>query len=293
VAGLSSESKSQIKHERAINAKLRRALEDARMVIQQLKDVASKPMPTVDLSRVRAKLDGIVTEIEKAWTSAGQQRERELAAVKSKADRIVADIEKMLATVGTIGVSEVESPRVPSGARSPAPPRERPSSGKSIELADGGSLPSGEQKILMACAQYDEGCTREQLTVLTALKRSTRDTYIQRLRERGFVDSAGEMIIATTEGIAALGDSYEPLPTGDALREYWLGRLPEGERRILELLAEKFPEAVSRDEISEVTGFSRSTRDTYLQRMGSKRVVNAVGRGEVKASEQLFDLAMA
>jgi hypothetical protein len=36
----------------------------------------------------------------------------------------------------------------------------------------------------MAVAQYPEGVTREQLSVLTGYKRSSRDTYVQRLRER-------------------------------------------------------------------------------------------------------------
>jgi hypothetical protein len=75
---------------------------------------------------------------------------------------------------------------------------------------------------------------REQLTVVTGYKRSSRDAYVQRLRERGYVGHEGDRIVATRDGIVALGPDYEPLPTGTVLREHVLERLPEGERRILE-----------------------------------------------------------
>src|SRR5205807_8610327 len=92
----------------------------------------------------------------------------------------------------------------------------------------------GEKKVLAAVAQYPEGVTREQLTVLTGYRRSSRDTYLQRLRAAGWVH-IGARVFATPEGIAALGDDYTPLPSGLALQTYWLGRLPEGERKILEV----------------------------------------------------------
>lgn len=151
-----------------------------------------------------------------------------------------------------------------------------------------GELPKGERAILTAVAQYDGGVSRKQLTVLTGYKRSTRDAYIQRLAERGHVAVAGDQIAPTDEGLAALGPDFEPLPTGDALREFWMGRLPEGERKLLEALVEHYPKAVPRETVGEATGFKRSTRDAYLQRMQSKRVIVNVGRGEVKAADELF-----
>jgi len=150
-------------------------------------------------------------------------------------------------------------------------------------------LPKGEKACLVAIAQYQDGVRREQLTVLTGYKRSSRDAYLQRLRERGYVDPAGERIIATQAGIEALGNDYEPLPIGEALREHVIGRLPEGERKVLELLIARFPEAVDREEIDEATGYQRSSRDAYLQRLGARELVEQSGRGAVKASADLFD----
>lgn len=155
-------------------------------------------------------------------------------------------------------------------------------------LASGGPLPKGQAAILRAIAQHG-GCSREQLTVLTGYKRSSRDTYLQRLGEKGLTDNSGELIEATEQGIQALGPDFEPLPTGDALREHWMNKLPEGERKVLAVLIEAYPDEVSREHIDEATGYQRSSRDTYLQRLRARMLVKANGRGHVSASEILFD----
>ena len=151
-----------------------------------------------------------------------------------------------------------------------------------------GKLPIGEEKILSACIQFPVGVTRRQLTVLTTFKRSTRDAYVARLKEKGYIYTSGEDVIATEAGMTLLPDA-RPLPTGQALREYWSNVLPEGERKIFDLICESFPDPVSRDVISEATGFKRSTRDAYLSRMSAKILFSEAGRGMVRASEQLFE----
>lgn len=157
-----------------------------------------------------------------------------------------------------------------------------------LNVQDDGSLPKGERDVLIATAQHSDGATREQLTVLTGYKRSTRDTYLQRLRARGMVEQTGDMIAATEEGRAALGADFKPLPTGAALRAHWLRELPEGERKVLEVLIEAYPREVEREVVSETTGYKRSTRDTYLQRLTTRKLVDAVARGGVRASKVLF-----
>jgi len=141
--------------------------------------------------------------------------------------------------------------------------------------------------ILTAVAQHRDGVTREQLTVLTGYKRSTRDTYLQRLRASGFVEEYGSMVHATEAGVRELGADFQPLPTGEKLRLYWLSKLPEGERKILDVVCCNYPKAISRDLISERTGFKRSTRDTYIQRLGARKLVHTT-RGDVTASKELF-----
>ena len=135
----------------------------------------------------------------------------------------------------------------------------------------------GEKILLVAISQYPDGAERDQLTVLTGYKRSTRDKYIQRLSEKQFVSAAGGKVFASDAGIEALGSDYEPLPQGDELQAYWLQRLPEGERKCLEVLLSRYPEAVPREDLEEPTGYQRSTRDKYLQRLASRLAGRAGG----------------
>lgn len=164
----------------------------------------------------------------------------------------------------------------------------RPPVGRVVLDDDCRSVGKGERLILIAIAQHPDGVTREQLTVLTGYKRSTRDAYIQRLRAYGCVDQQGESLIVTDAGATALGSDYEPLPTGAALRDYWLQRLPEGERKCFEVVVHHFPSPVTREEIGTVTEYKRSTRDAYLQRLLSRKLIESGGRGDVRASAGLF-----
>jgi hypothetical protein len=187
--------------------------------------------------------------------------------------------------------TSVPRPPAPKHYASPQPtpaPARPPSAARPATGDAGGDLPRGERLVLTAIAQYSDGADREQLSVLTGYKRSSRDTYLQRLRERGLIDVAGDRVRATESGVAALGDGFDPLPTGAELQAYWMMRLPEGERRVLEVAIAAFPEAVDRGAIGASTGYKRSSRDTYLQRLRSRRLIEIVGRAQVRASETLF-----
>lgn len=176
------------------------------------------------------------------------------------------------------------------GMRSPKD-HSRAAAAPAVKAGAAGSstdLPKGEAATLAALIQYPAGLRREQLTVLTGYKRSSRDAHIQRLRERGYCDTSGERVTATDEGVAAMPNA-EPLPTGEALQEFWLARLPEGERKILQVLLEAGGRAVDRNLLDARTGYKRSSRDAYLQRLSAKELVTEPQRGSVAAAAQLFE----
>ncbi len=64
--------------------------------------------------------------------------------------------------------------------------------------------------------------------------------------------------------------------------------LPAGEKKTLAYLLERHPEAVTREELTEQTGYQRSSRDAYLYRLHNRQLVVFEGRGLVKASDKLF-----
>lgn len=147
--------------------------------------------------------------------------------------------------------------------------------GTDSEATDGSDLPRGERAILTAVAQNPGGATRDQVSALTGYKRQTRDEYISRLSRKGLVRAEhGAPVVATEEGLSALGPSFQPLPTGAALIEYWRSRLPSGERAILDVLVKAWPGGVTRDNIGEITGFKRQTRDEYISRLVRKKIVD-------------------
>jgi hypothetical protein len=182
--------------------------------------------------------------------------------------------------------------RPPARANGPAPsparaPVARPASPRSEAEAGNGAIPQGERAVLTAIAMYPDGAERELVGVLSGYKRSTRDRYIQSVTGKGYAEIRGNDLFATQDGIDALGD-FTPLPTGRALQEYWLQRLPEGERRILGCLIESYPNAVERDPLGEAVAYKRSTRDRYLQTLATRKLVTAE-RGMVRAADILFE----
>jgi Helicase HerA, central domain len=68
-----------------------------------------------------------------------------------------------------------------------------------------GDLPRGEAAILAACIMYPDGVERRTLSVLTAYRRSSRDAYIARLREKGLVETDGDRVMATVRRQSAAG----------------------------------------------------------------------------------------
>jgi len=67
-----------------------------------------------------------------------------------------------------------------------------------------------------------------------------------------------------------------PAPLGGAMK-----------KKVLEVVCEAFPSSVDRDYLTERTGYQRSSRDVYLQRMSAKRLIEVAGKSQVVASKEL------
>jgi hypothetical protein len=117
--------------------------------------------------------------------------------------------------------------------------------------------------------------------------RRARRVYIARAKDKGYLDIRGDLIVATEAGVTALPD-FEPLPTGQALQDYWLQRLPIGEKAVLQVAIDAHPQFVDRDVITERTGYKKSSRDAYISRLAAKELLETPQGGGVKASDNLF-----
>ena len=76
------------------------------------------------------------------------------------------------------------------------------------------------------------------------------------LRTIGLIEGSRDHLAITLEGNKAAG-FQAPLPMGKALLDYWLGKLGRCEREILKAIHETG--SLSRDEISNLTGYSSSS----------------------------------
>lgn len=204
----------------------------------------------------------------------------ELAKAESKNVEVVS-------RVGEVSVGRVApGPERERQHMAVPPPKPRFDSSPPLNLEKG--MGFGERKILIAIAQFPNGITPEHIAVLTGYKATSRRTYLQQLSQREYITKSGENFFATEKGIAELGSSFEPLPTGSELREHLKRTLPAGEAKIFNVLLEAYPNTVSRDVLMELTGYKQTSIRTYLQYLNARKVIETVS-GEVKAADKLFE----
>lgn len=290
-------------------AALRTTIADRDKTIRTLESqLAAKATPAIDPAAIeesrKAGFEAAERELKDAAEKVAQVHI--IAALERVKEALAPGLDKIIAEL-TAAQQKQSRPKIDIAYSAPPAPRQnfapakssvalkppvalKPRATNGSGAAGDASLGKGERIMLTAIAQYPEGATREQLTVLTGYKRSSRDTYIQRLGAGGLVDVAGNVVRVTQAGIDALGPDFAPLPTGEALQAYWLDRLTGGEHKILAHLIDVYPQAIGRDELDEPTGYKRSARDTYIQRLAARKLV-AADRGQVKAADILFEAA--
>jgi len=158
------------------------------------------------------------------------------------------------------------------------------------ENSNGSSkLAAGERRILTALAQYPAGRSKVQVAVLTgyAATGGGFNNYFGALRSRDLIEGDGDNFGISESGIRALG-SWEPLPVGSALIDYWRNRLGKAERLILEALTQVYPEALTKEEVAANAGYEPSGGG-FNNALGRLRTLELVqGRGELRASDNFF-----
>ena len=144
-------------------------------------------------------------------------------------------------------------------------------------------------RMLIALAQNPDGCERSQLGVLAGMssRSGTFAGYLSTMRGNGWMLDEGGLMFATEEGVEALGD-FDPLPTGDALVEYWQGQLGQGGvRRIFDALIEAGADGLNRDDLAEAAELSArsGTYAGYLSKLRTLKL--AAGSDPICISEVL------
>lgn len=151
-------------------------------------------------------------------------------------------------------------------------------------------LGKGERAVLNVLAEYPNGRTHSELAFLAGYspKASTIAVILSRLRKAGFVEP-GQPLRPTSEGLAAAGGIRER-PTGQALLDQWLQhpRMGEGERRVLRVLIESYPNELSNEELCERTGYSPSA-STIAVILSRLRKLSLVDKGARRVAADFME----
>jgi hypothetical protein len=135
--------------------------------------------------------------------------------------------------------------------------RNPPAAQETRPSAAGGSVKLGktERKVMAVLAEHGAS-THGQIALLAgySVKASTVGVALSHLRAAGYATD-GFPVAATEPGLEWLGD-YEPLPTGQALIDFWRNRFGTTEQRVLDALLELYPDAGSVPTVAEMTGYS-------------------------------------
>ncbi len=244
-------------------------------VIKLKRELATKPTaPVIDpLALQEAEQRGYL----RGWT---------LGAQASK-DAIKTAV--MAFDLSLLGMPSAPEKRTPIVVRSATNGHARPAVAPRRQSDDGIKLPRAERRILTALAQYPRGRTKNQVAVLAAyaVNGGGFNNAISALRTAGYLNGSGDHLEITDKGLAALG-SYDPLPTGDDLLNHWLQQLPKAERESLRVLANRYPNALTKEELAAYAGYEASGGgfNNALSKLRTLELIS--GRGELKASDDLF-----
>lgn len=118
-----------------------------------------------------------------------------------------------------------------------------------------------------------EGVDDDEIAIMTSLKTTSRNVYKRKLAAAGYIQRGGKGLIVTQAGVAAMGGSWQPLPKGEALREYWLNRLTGGELALFRLYVAAFPESVSVDDLMQKTGLMTTSINVYRRKLKARRLI--------------------
>jgi uncharacterized protein len=273
----------------------RRRIAELEREIKKLK--SSKVVPQIEQAGIERAVRVAVERERAAWRlklEHGRARFRQMIGTVASAGQAFEKLQVLVEQAASewAALPAVnESPALsvnhrPDGAAKPVNQRSA-----STETFNGQiKLGSGERRILTALAQYPQGRSKVQLAILCGYAHNggAFNNYLGALRTRGLIQGNAERLTITQPGIELLG-SWEPLPTGHALIDYWRARLGKAERLIFETVTQSYPDPLSKEEVAAKAGYEANGGgfNNAVSRLRTLELIE--GRGELRASDSLFD----
>lgn len=159
---------------------------------------------------------------------------------------------------------------------------------------DAQPLGKAQRAILTVLAQFPAGRTPVQIAMLTGYssKGGSFRNALGALRTGGLIGGR-DHITATTEGLTALGATWEPLPTGPDLLEHWVRQLGKAEGLILRAVADVWPQTLTPVQIAEATGYAAGGGG-FRNALGRLRTLLLItGRDDIRVADEIGEAANA
>lgn len=257
----------------AISAKERANLQ--RIADQIVRDVS---IMEVALKKAADRLDGAC---EAALAAHGDAKDAYETAARELATKLKAGLDLAARIQGLLTPEVTHAPK--SGAT--------PAAAVRVEAGAGDTtINGGLRKLMIALAQRPDGLTNKQIGVRARVshKTGTFATYLGQARAAGWIEPAGDRKRITDVGLKALG-SYDLLPIGDELYQWWLRTVNGTEAKILKALHDAFPKSLTNTEIGERCGISHKTGTFATAKARLKSLDLMMGeRDAFIASAELF-----
>lgn len=154
---------------------------------------------------------------------------------------------------------------------------------------DGPKLKAGARAILIVLAQgHPRLRSADELKVLVGAARRTMSDYVGILKRAGYIYERGGEIGITGDGMAAAGNvEPEPQSTGD-LVAMWKRKFKAGVGKMLDVIVDRYPAALSRDELKQESGVTAErTFGDYLGILRRAKLLDEKADG-FKAADSLF-----
>jgi hypothetical protein len=150
-------------------------------------------------------------------------------------------------------------------------------------------LTKPERKVLTVLEQYGP-CTAGRLALLSGYSYGgTFRNVLASLRTSGLIVGGNTETMSITDDGLAEGP-FDPLPTGEALRQHWLNfsQFGAGERKVLQALLDH-PEGLDAQQLTRVTGYQYGgTFRNLLAALRTAGVIVGKNTGVMRASEELL-----
>lgn len=224
-----------------------------------------------------------IVSIHKAW-------EHNLTVTNSRIDGMIKTLEKVGEQQKQSGGIEVYKPAGPAWEKVSKWTQPIKQQQKTV-LTTSGDIQLGrcERSILTVLATHGP-CQRGRLALLAGYSWSgSFSNSLGALRTHQYITGGNsETMNITDTGVVALGN-YDPLPTGQALRDYWLNRFGKCERAILQSLF-NHPEGLDKDQLCEKSGYTWS--GSFSNSLGALRTAGVIvgsNSSVIRASEELLN----